>query len=114
MAKPDNSFVQYSPYIRLTKDQSNNYTLWIVTYIPQNFTIPEEPTIDSSNPEVIQVSVSVESNGESSSVKWEAQSLKVTLPTPSNLEGSVKTTIYLDDPENEGSIIIKLDEAEEE
>lgn len=114
MSTPNTSFIQYSPYIRLTKDVSNNYTLWMVTFIPQNFTIPEEPTVDTSNPEVVQVNAYVESGGNPPAANWQAHSLKIDLPTPSNPDASVNVTVYLDDPEDEGSSEMKYDEAEEE
>tara|TARA_R110000868_G_scaffold294140_1_gene554682 strand:+ start:6384 stop:6725 length:342 start_codon:yes stop_codon:yes gene_type:complete len=113
MSTPNTSFIQYSPYIRLTKDESGNYTLWLVTFIPQNYTIPNEPTVSATGSD-IQVSVYVESGGATPSESWEVHSLKVALPTPSGSGASVNATVYLDDPEDEGSSKIPFDDAEEE
>ena len=117
MSTPDNSFIKYSPYVRLTKNSSGNYTLWVVTFIPQNFTIPKDPTVDASNPKLVQVNVYVESNGDVAAAKWEATSLKIALPTPENApvsNATINVTVWLDDPEDEGSVKTNYEEAEEE
>lgn len=112
MSTPETSYLQYNPYIRLTKNADGVYNLWIVTFIPSNFTIPNEPTIDSSNPDIIQVNVNVESGGEEPSGDWVANSLKVTVPAPTVSGESLNVTVLLDDPVNEGSTVIKYEEAE--
>lgn len=111
MSTPNTSFIQYSPYIRLTKDASDNYNLWLVTFIPENFTVPNEPSVSSSG-ENTQVSVYVESGGAEPSGSWEAHSFKVALPAPSSSSSSVNATVYLDDPEDEGSTEMEYEEAE--
>ncbi len=113
MSTPNTSFIQYSPYIRLTKDTSDNYNLWLVTFIPKNYTVPNEPTVGSSG-ENTQVSVYVESGGAEPSGSWEAHSFKVSLPAPSSSSSSVNATVYLDDPEDEGSTEVPFEDAEEE
>lgn len=113
MSTPNTSFIQYSPYIRLTKDASNNYNLWLVTFIPDNFTVPNEPTVSSTGSDT-QVSLYVESGGAQPSDSWEAHSFKVGLPTPSDSDSLVNATVYLDDPEDEGSSKMPFDDAEEE
>ena len=112
MSAPDTSFLQYHPYIRLTKDAAGVYNLWIVTFIPSNFTIPDSPSIDSSNPKITQVNVNVESGGEEPSGNWVPCSLKVTVPAPSVSGESLNVTVLLDDPINEGSTVISYEEAE--
>lgn len=113
MSTPDTSFIQYSPYIRLTKDAAGNYTLWLVTFIPENYTVPNEPTVGTLGDD-IQVSVYVESGGAEPSATWQAHSFKVALPTPPSSSSSVNVTVYLDDPEDEGSSKMPFDDAEEE
>lgn len=113
MTTPNTSFIQYSPYIRLTKDTSNNYTLWLVTFIPDNFIIPNAPTVSSSGSNT-QVSVYVESGGADPSGSWETHSFKVSLPNPSSSDSSVNATVFLDDPVDEGSTEMEYGEAEEE
>ena len=113
MSTPNTSFIQYSPYIRLTKDAAGNYNLWLVTFIPENYTVPNEPTVGPSGDNT-QVSVYVESGGDEPSASWQAHSFKVALPAPSSLGSNVNATVYLDDPEDEGSTEIPFDEAEME
>lgn len=112
MSAPDHSFIHYSPYIRLTK-KDQQFTVWIVTYIPDNYTIPEEPTVTASGSDT-QVSVYVESGGEKESNTWMPVSFKVPLTTPTTSGTNLTVTTFLDDPDPEGSTVIPFEDAEEE
>ena len=108
----DHTFIHYSPYIRLTK-KADSYTLWLVTYIPDNFTIPNEPTVEAVDANT-QVSVYVESNGATPSSTWIAVPFKIPILAPSQAGSSVNATVFLDDPEPEGSSEMGYEEAEQE
>jgi hypothetical protein len=114
--KPDNSVTTLVPYIRLTKDQDNNYTLWVAVFIPQNYRIKEDPTVTIKNDDLVAVSISVDGPKEKPSPKWEVVPLKVKLPSPDMIseQTTIKTTVWLDDPEDEGSSEMKYGEAEDE
>jgi hypothetical protein len=122
----EHTFHQYAPYIRLTV-KKNNYTLWLVTFIPQNYNILEDPTVKTKKKNV-QVDVTVQSNGLEPAPHWQAYSYKIPL---GELEPSkkavVKATVMLEkppkqakaamlsgDPEPISSTKIPLDDAEEE
>ncbi len=118
MSALDTSFKHYSPYIRLTKEPVGGgyqYYLWLVVFIPDNFTIPVAPIAPTPDPgSNTQVTVHVESGGLHPSGNWKAMSYLVTLPAPSGSGTSVNTTVYLDDPKGEGSTKMEYGEAEEE
>lgn len=114
---PNNSVQLLVPYIRLTRNSENEYTLWVAVFIPENYSIPNAPTVTVENPNLVQVSIKVESSGSSPSPQWTVVPLKVSLPTPENgpvKDATIKTTVWLDDPNDEGSTKIKYNEAEED
>ncbi len=105
------------PYIRLTKNASDEYSLWIAVFIPKNYKISEEPSITIKSPKLVQVNVDVKGPKEKPSDKWEAVPLLASLPTPDDgvhSDAKIKVTVWLDDPEDEGSSVTQYDEAEEE
>ena len=117
MSAPDTSSTHYSPYIRLTKKPKNgdqyDYFLWLVTFIPDNFTIPHQPQ-PSHHDHNTHVHVHVESGGAHPSGSWKPFSIKVKLPEPLQSNSSVIVNVYLNDPQGEGSGKMEYDEAEEE
>ena len=116
MANPDNSVTKLVPYIRLTKDQKNNYTLWVAVFVPKNYNIPKEPTVKVVNKDLVQVDINVEGPENKPNAKWEVIPLKISLPTPEDTPTSnakINVTVYLDDPEDEGSSQTTYEEAEE-
>ena len=122
----EHTFHQYAPYIRLTV-KKNNYTLWLVTFIPQNYNIVEEPTVKTKTKK-IQVDVTVQSNGQEPAPHWQAYSYKIPLgELELSKKAVVKATVMLEkppkqakaamlttDPLNEGSTVIPISDAEEE
>jgi len=116
MAKPDNSVTKLVPYIRLTKDQNNNYSLWAAVFIPKNYSISNEPTVTVVDKNLVQVDINVEGPENKPKKKWEVVPLKISLPTPEDTPTSnakINVTVYLDDPEDEGSSHTTYEEAEE-
>lgn len=112
----NNSVEILVPYIRLTKNAEDEYTLWVAVFIPDNYRIPNEPTVTVENPNLVQVSINAEGSEASPSTEWEVVPLKVSLPTPVNGpvgDAVINTTVWLNDPENEGSTKIKYTEVEE-
>lgn len=117
MSKPNNTLKQLVPYVRLTKSKEGNYTLWVAVFIPKNYSIPQEPVVIVTNKNLVQVDINVEGPEEKPSKKWEVIPLKISLPTPEDTPtptAQINVTVYLDDPEDEGSTKTKYDEAEEE
>ncbi len=105
------------PYIRLTKTTSDEYSLWIAVFIPKNYKVSEQPSVTVKSPKLVHVRVDVKGPKEKPSDKWEAVPLLVSLPTPTDgvhSDAQIKVTVWLDDPEDEGSTVTKYDEAEEE
>ncbi|RNC85612.1 MAG: hypothetical protein ED557_02230 [Balneola sp.] len=116
-SKSDQSLGLLKPYIRLTKNTSNEYSLWIAVFIPKNYKISQQPSISIENPKLVQVNVDVDGPKKNPSEQWEVVPLVVSLPTPENKvapDTQIKVTVWLDDPEDEGSTVTKYDEAEEE
>ncbi|GAB5408647.1 MAG: hypothetical protein BalsKO_10120 [Balneolaceae bacterium] len=116
MVKPDNSVTKLVPYIRLTKDQEGNYTLWAAIFIPKNYSITQEPSITIVEKNLVQVDINVEGPKDNPAKKWEVVPLKISLPTPEDAPTSnakINVTVYLDDPEEEGSAKTTYEEAEE-
>ncbi len=112
----NNSIKILVPYIRLTKNTENEYTLWVAVFIPNNYSIPNEPTVNVENPNLVQVNINAEGPEASPSSEWEVVPFKVSLPTPENGpvgDAVINTTVWLNDPENEGSTKIKYTEVEE-
>ena len=99
-----------TPYIRLTVD-NGSYTLWVIVPIPSNYTVNGSPSVVTSG-DTVQVSISI--NGSNPSSSWNAEAFSIALPAPTPGVTNVNTTVFLDDPENEGSSVIKYDEAEQE
>jgi hypothetical protein len=122
----EHTFHQYAPYIRLTV-KKNNYTLWLVTFIPQNYNIVEEPTVKTKTKK-IQVDVTVQSNGQEPAPHWQAYSYKIPLGElePSkkavvkamvmleNSSNQAKVAMLSGDPEPISSTRMPLNDAEEE
>ena len=114
---PDISHQTLVPYIRLTKDENEVYTLWIAVFIPQNYKIKNEPEVIVKDDELVLVNIFVDGPKKKPSSKWEVVPFKVVLPTPTNSlvsSASIKTTVWLDDPDDEGSTNTKYSEAAKE
>ena len=122
----EHTFHQYAPYIRLTV-KKNNYTLWLVTFIPQNYNIVEEPTVKTKTKKK-QVDVTVQSKGQEPAPHWQAYSYKIPLGElePSkkavvkamvmleNSSNQAKVAMLSGDPEPISSTRMPLNDAEEE
>lgn len=115
--KPDQSFQLMVPYVRLTKNEFEQYTLWIVVFLPKNYIIKVQPQPKIVSDTEVQVDVNVEGPEKCPSKKWGIFPIKVSMPTPINdltTSASINVTVLLDDPEDEGSTTVKYKEAEQE
>lgn len=99
----EQTFHQYAPYIRLTV-KKNNYTLWLVTFIPQNYNIVEDPTVKKKKKKV-QVDVTVQSNGQEPAPHWQAYSYKIPLgELELSKKAVVKATVMLEKPPKQAKV----------
>lgn len=107
------------PYIRLTKDADDNYTLWTSVFIPQNYSITGNPTVEVKSSELVQVNINVEGTTDDPSSDWTAVPQSVVLPNDGvsdNAEINVTVLTSIDgvigDPEDNGSTEMSKQEAE--
>ena len=114
--KPDHSISLLVPYIRLTKTKNEHYTLWAAVFIPKKYCIPKEPVVSFKNPEKVEVGIYVEGSKKDSTKSWSVEPLKIDVTPQGAVSGStpINVTVYLDDPEPEGSSTVNYDEAEQE
>lgn len=114
---PDQSISLLTPYIRLTKSSAGSYSLWAAIFAPKNYELSGQPQVTVKNPDLVQVNINLDGPKNKPSGKWGVFPLKISLPTPDDGVSSnaqIKVTVWLDDPEDEGSTVTKYDEAEEE
>jgi len=112
-----------TPYIRLTKN-GNNYTLWVIVPLPIGYYLQEEnnPQLsEDKETDSVLVSIFVEGPEKPQTDEWYAVPLKIKLPGPDSnapirIDGDtkIKATVYLDDPQDEGSAGTTYNEAEDE
>lgn len=112
-----------TPYIRLTR-KKNNYTLWVIVPAPIGYYLKEgdNPQIvdDEQNDQVL-VNIYVEGPEKAQTEEWYSIPLKIDLPGPNSnapikIDGKtpIKVTVYLDDPQDEGSTNTNYGEAEDQ
>lgn len=116
-SRPDRTINLLKPYIRLTKSSEGKYSIWIAVFAPKSYEISDQPNVTVKNPKSVQVDVKIDGPKRKPAGDWGVFPLKVSLPTPNGNVSSgaeIKVTIWLDDPEDEGSSVIQYDEAEDE
>jgi hypothetical protein len=112
-----------TPYIRLTR-RGNKYTLWVIVPLPIGYYLKadDNPQIEEdSKRDAVLVSIFVEGPEKPPTEEWYAVPLKIKLPGPGSnapirIDGNtpIKVTVYLDDPQDEGSSTLKYDDAEDD
>ena len=117
--EPDICVSTLVPYVRLTKS-GTDYTLWVVVFLPANYRLASQPVPVVKSKELVQVDVFIDGPKKRPAPHNVALPFKVALPTPVGenptpaLDAKINVTVWLDDPEDEGSTVIIYDEAEEE
>ena len=76
----------------------------------------QKPVVSFKNPEKVEVGIYVEGSKKDSTKSWSVKPLKIDVTPQGAVSGStpINVTVYLDDPEPEGSSTVNYDEAEQE